>query len=175
MDVTLTRLDVKPNSLALLKVRDARISALRRPEVAKRLRLLVHGVSACLWCAEVRDRDEVRFHYRTSVVESLTGRPARFFGKDVQRWREIVHPDDRENWLQVWDRIRAGESSDFEYRIIWPDESIRWVRENVRVATRGDNRSLGLYGIVSDITVTKQLQERAVPINAAMHRLGHIV
>jgi len=175
VDITLTRLDVRTKSLTLLKVRDAWTYAFRGPTFAKRMRLLVHEVSACFWSAEIRNRDEVRFHYRSPVIERVTGRPASFFGSGLQRWHQIIHPDDRSQWQLEWKRLKAGNSSDTEYRIIWPDETVHWVRENVRVSARNSKRSICLYGIVSEITTTRQLPDSPTSISRQSDQLGHTV
>ena len=60
-----------------------------------------------------------------------------------------VHPDDRE-------QVRAGElrciatghNHDEEYRVVWPDGSIRWLRETGNVLKDGNGQAIKLMGVV---------------------------
>lgn len=77
-----------------------------------------------------------------------------------------VHPDDRE-------RVRAGElrcletgeNHDEEYRVVWPDSSIHWLRETGNVVKNHDRSVVKMMGVVRDITEERasasQLQQLA--------------
>jgi len=77
-----------------------------------------------------------------------------------------VHPDDRE-------QVRAGElrciatghNHDEEYRVVWPDGSIRWLRETGNVLKDANGQAIKMMGVVRDITEEKasvnQLQQLA--------------
>jgi len=67
-----------------------------------------------------------------------------------------VHPDDRV-------RVRAGElrcletgeNHDEEYRVIWPDGTIRWLRETGNVVKNNHDETIKMMGVVRDITEEK--------------------
>ena len=67
-----------------------------------------------------------------------------------------VHPDDRV-------RVRAGElrcletgeNHDEEYRVIWPDGTIRWLRETGNVVKNDHDETIKMMGVVRDITEEK--------------------
>ncbi|MGZ0787160.1 diguanylate cyclase [Pseudomonas sp. TKO26] len=77
-----------------------------------------------------------------------------------------VHPEDRE-------RVRAGElrcletgeNHDEEYRVVWPDGSIHWLRETGNVVKNVHDTTIKMLGVVRDITdekvSTRQLQQLA--------------
>jgi signal transduction histidine kinase len=71
-----------------------------------------------------------------------------------------VHPDDR---ADVMRRIEAGRSAlrgwSGEYRVIWPDASVHWVRTHVTVQHE-NGRATRMLGIISDISQQK-LDEQA--------------
>lgn len=89
-----------------------------------------------------------------------------------------VHPDDRE-------QVRAGElrciatghNHDEEYRVVWPDGSIRWLRETGNVLKDGNGQAIKMMGVVRDITEEKasvsQLQKlaRHDPLTGLPNRL----
>ena len=67
-----------------------------------------------------------------------------------------VHPDDRL-------RVRAGElrcletgeNHDEEYRVVWPDGTIRWLRETGNVVKNDHDETIKMMGVVRDITEEK--------------------
>jgi PAS domain S-box-containing protein len=70
-----------------------------------------------------------------------------------------VHPADR---AEVVRRIEAGRASlkgwSGEYRVVWPDGSVHWVRTNVTVQQEG-GKATHMLGIISEITQHKQAEE----------------
>ena len=77
------------------------------------------------------------------------------------RWLEAIHPDDRERALERWDRAvseRARYSA--EYRLLWPDGSIRWVMAAGRCVTDpATGRPLRFSGVVLDLTERRRTEE----------------
>src|SRR5262249_57480149 len=63
-------------------------------------------------------------------------------------------------WQAALRRLRAGQASQVDYRVVWPDASVRWLRESVRVARRPDGQSLQLDGVLTDFTDRKMSEER---------------
>ncbi|TFW38170.1 PAS domain-containing protein, partial [Pseudomonas fluorescens] len=67
-----------------------------------------------------------------------------------------VHPDDRA-------RVRAGElrcletgeNHDEEYRVVWPDGTLRWLRETGNVVKNEHDKTIKMMGVVRDITEEK--------------------
>jgi diguanylate cyclase (GGDEF)-like protein/PAS domain S-box-containing protein len=67
-----------------------------------------------------------------------------------------VHPDDRA-------RVRAGElrclatgeNHDEEYRVVWPDGTVRWLRETGNVVKNDHDDAIKMMGVVRDITEEK--------------------
>ncbi|MFW0754734.1 diguanylate cyclase domain-containing protein [Pseudomonas sp. H11T01] len=67
-----------------------------------------------------------------------------------------VHPDDRAQVRAGELRCLAtGENHDEEYRVIWPDGSIHWLRETGNVVKSTDDSTVKMMGVVRDITEEK--------------------
>jgi PAS domain S-box-containing protein len=66
-------------------------------------------------------------------------------------------------------RLKAGQSSQEEYRLVWPDGSVRWVRDSV-VVSRTET-GLRLDGILTDVTRRKAAQEALVKERALLRTL----
>lgn len=147
VDVTVTRLAVKPVPVVLLTVLPSRSSGSPKP-VAQRLNRIVAGAAHCLWSAVADAQGVVRIDYLSPAIQRVAGRPARYFGKDLVRWRELVLPLDLNIWERAWNTRRMGRSTDDEYRIVWPDGSSRWVFETVRAAPSGRVNTVQLFGVL---------------------------
>src|SRR3954469_16550296 len=163
VNVTITRLHLQPRTLALITARDMREQhethqRLQRAEAE--FRRVLAAVSDCLWSAEWTADNKWSYRYLSPVVENLTGRPAHHFLSDVAKWQDVIHPDDRSGWLQALRKLRGGVASQTEYRVVWPDGTVRWLRESVRVARKPDGSTLQLDGILTDFTERKKTEDR---------------
>lgn len=118
------------------------------------------SVSDYLWSAEVDRAGRLTYRYYSPVVERIAGRPAQFYMPGPERWLSTIHPEDHPRLENSYMRImeRQSDQEEEEYRIVLPDGTIRWVRDNVRVRkTRGGK--LRLDGVVSDITPRKRAED----------------
>jgi len=67
-----------------------------------------------------------------------------------------VHPEDRARVRAGEARcIATGENHDEEYRVIWPDGSIHWLRETGNVVKNVHDSAIKMMGVVRDITEEK--------------------
>ncbi|HEX4589430.1 MAG TPA: PAS domain S-box protein [Gemmataceae bacterium] len=169
VDVTFVRLSARPRPVALMRFREANGSADGGAGAAgARLKQLVAGVPDCLWSAEVNGRGEGHFQFLSSVVETIAGRPAGAIGKRLKAWRELIHPEDRNVWDEAFERRRSGKSTQDEYRIVWPDGSAQWVRDDARVVRANAAGAVSMFGVFTNITGWRHGE-------SAMHRLASVV
>lgn len=78
-----------------------------------------------------------------------------------------VHPDDREQVRAGELRcIETGENHDEEYRVVWPDGSVHWLRETGNVIKDDQGTPVKMMGVVRDITEEKAWANQ-------LHRLAH--
>ncbi len=71
-----------------------------------------------------------------------------------------IHPDDRELRLQAHKEAFEGGSLEYEARILWPDQSLHWVRVNGKVTYDGDGNPLRMYGTTMNIDDEKLQAEK---------------
>jgi two-component system, sensor histidine kinase and response regulator len=163
VNLTITRLHVKPRTLGLITardVRDQREAFLRLKKVEAEMRRVLTSVSDCLWSAKIDATGRWHYRYFSPVSESITGRQPRFFMDEPPEggalpWGQIVDPRDRAKWEQSVSRMQAGQSVHEEYRIIRADQTVCWIRESVRASRVGDDQALMLDGVITDITDQK--------------------
>jgi two-component system sensor histidine kinase/response regulator len=162
VNLTVARLHLQPKTLALITARDARAQHQARAELERaeaELRRVLTSVPDCLWSAEIDAAGHWTYRFISSVVEKLTGRPPEFFQAGVQHWRDLVHPEDRPRWEAALARLRAGQPSQEEYRVAWPDGTVHWLDGSVSVRRGADGRSLRLDGVLTDVTARRQAEE----------------
>lgn len=161
VNVTLSRLHVKPRTLALVAARDVRDQHAAQAQVRRaeeELRRVLAAVSDCLWTAEVDAAGKLTYRSVSPAVEQLVGQPADWFLGGVHRWWSLIHPEDQPRWERALIRLRAGQATHEEYRVAGPDGRYRWVRESVQVSAGG--RTLRLDGVIRDVSERKQVEER---------------
>jgi PAS domain S-box-containing protein len=87
---------------------------------------------------------------------TLHGVTSESFNPLDPRYIDIVHPDDRELAYKIVRTLRTGRPTrDAEYRIILPDGMVRWLRIDSRVLFDADGEPYASFGVVQDITDTK--------------------
>jgi diguanylate cyclase (GGDEF)-like protein/PAS domain S-box-containing protein len=68
-------------------------------------------------------------------------------------WDRVIHPEDREEVLgKTRTAMRAGESIDFEYRVVCRDGSVVWVRDRSCFIKDKSGQSLCWQGVIVDVT-----------------------
>jgi PAS domain S-box-containing protein len=100
--------------------------------------------------------------------------PKRFSG-NFDSWRATVHPEDvareTEKVLQTLD---AGPEYDSDFRIVWPDGSIRYIKANALVQRDETGRAVHMIGTNWDITPQKRMEEELARSNADLAQFASI-
>lgn len=96
----------------------------------------------------------------TAELEALYGLPPNGFEGKYENWRDRVHPDDIETTEEnLWNAVRGGPPYNTEFRVVWPDGSIRWVQGKGTVFFDETGQAVRVVGINTDITEEKYAQE----------------
>jgi PAS domain S-box-containing protein len=94
----------------------------------------------------------------TPELEALYGLPPGGFAKTQVAWEHFVHPEDRPEALR---RVTAGlemGQADGEWRVVWPDGTVRWLAGRWQVFKDADGTPLRMLGVNLDITARKQAE-----------------
>jgi PAS domain S-box-containing protein len=162
VNLTVTRLHIRPRTLALITARDVRErheDHMRLQKAEAELRQVLASSEDCLWSAEMDRGGHWAYRYLSPAVEKITGWPPDFFLSAPQRWRDIVHPEDRPRWEQGVRRLKTGEVVQQEYRLLRPDGTPRWVHDRVAVSGGTDGHPLRLDGVLADTTDHREVEE----------------
>lgn len=134
-----------------------------RDELSNRVELIASSMGVGLW------------EWRLPVGQ-MTWSEQMFalVGHDVPRsmgeWRALIHPEDRErSHALLIDVIKRGDSTQLDYRTVWPDGSAHWLANRVRAERAADGRAVRLFGVTWDITERK-IAESALTAKEAAER-----
>jgi PAS domain S-box-containing protein len=171
--------DWRPDETQLMRDITARLwSAYKRARAVEALRdseeRLRHALEAGRMGVWERDTriDAVKWSKESYTILGLSPFSLE---PSYQTWAERVHPDD----LPVAnEKMRKGieEKGEFryEYRIIWPDGSVRWVEGHGKPVYDEDGQCLKVSGLIVDITETKQAELNTQFINQLDFELSQI-
>jgi two-component system, cell cycle sensor histidine kinase and response regulator CckA len=97
----------------------------------------------------------------SDVQQRLHGMTPGSFGGTIEAFFAAVHPSDRERIRnEVARSVAQNADRRFEYRVEWPDGSIRWIAMFGRSFHGEQGRPVRSAGIGMDITRQKELHER---------------
>jgi PAS domain S-box-containing protein len=79
---------------------------------------------------------------------------------DIDRFRNAIHPDDREALQQaVQDSLNTGMEYEGDHRILLPNGQIRWLAERGRVEFTDEGKPARMRGVSFDVTPRKLGEE----------------
>jgi two-component system sensor kinase FixL len=136
----------------------------------KRLNLAADSADLGLWEWDIA-RNEI---WITDKGRSLFG-----FGAseklDFDRFRSRLHPEDRESVLKaVENSLRTGAEYRSEYRVVLPNEQLRWIAGRGHVEFNGNGQPARIRGASLDITKRKQAEEQAARQRNEMAHLSRV-
>lgn len=137
----------------LTDVTEKHRAAAKFTEVHDRLNSILFLSHAAVWSASL---DGFAIDYISAGCEPIFGRtPAEFIEKP-NLWIEAIHPDDRESvYAQNIAELRQTGEVMFEYRIVRPDGTVRWVANSIRLKRDSEGSLIRKEGAVFDITKEK--------------------
>jgi PAS domain S-box-containing protein len=85
--------------------------------------------------------------------EPLTGGTGRSI-RNFAAWLDAVHPDDRSAVREAMRRVLDRKTNDFEaeFRVVWPDGTVRWLRSAGRAIADVDGGIREIAGVSMDVT-----------------------
>jgi PAS domain S-box-containing protein len=143
------------NAERLLAEEQARASeALRDREDVLQIALRANGMGLWVWDLQencIQWSDEV---YRIVAREPGSIEPA------LAAWMRFIHPEDVDQVRQAVARTREdGVEYHEQYRVVWPDGTVRWVESQGRCQRNGQGQVTRVVGVLADVTSRKQQEE----------------
>ncbi len=96
----------------------------------------------------------------SETLEPLHGLAPGTFGGSFEDFIQLIHPEDRESLQQaVADAIEQGTNYDIEFRVVWPDGSVRWMEGKGLAFKDESGKPVRMTGLAMDIADRKQAEE----------------
>jgi PAS domain S-box-containing protein len=128
-----------------------------------RLRLAMESGKSVAWDWDIKSGRDSWF----GDLRTVFGIPSDSYIGNVEDFRRRVHPEDRDKVLTAAnDAMKGHRPYTVEFRILWPDGTVRWVEATGKFYYSPDGEAVRMLGMDVDITERK-LAEEAL---AAMRR-----
>ncbi|MEM9539703.1 MAG: PAS domain S-box protein [Cyanobacteria bacterium P01_E01_bin.42] len=131
-------------------------TTLAKQQVQAELDRIMASLEDLVWSV---DATQWKLTYLNPAVEKIFGRKGEEFLADASLWLEVVHPDDRDRAAAETQMLLVAGERRFEYRILRPDGTTRWISYHARVTYDETGNPLQIDGITSDITRRKEVEE----------------
>jgi len=106
------------------------------------------------------DSDSDTMLYISPAYEKVWGRTIQSAYEDPQSWLMAIHPEDSCRAMATLEtQFRTGDEFEEEYRIIRPDQTIRWVWVRAFPVRNDHGKVVRFVGIAEDITERKESEE----------------
>jgi PAS domain S-box-containing protein len=126
-------------------------------ESEEKFRQLADHITDVFW---ITSADLATVHYVSPGYETTWGRSTESLYGDAQERIKAVLPEDRERVYAIFQGLMGNVPKvSVEYRIGRPDGTVRWIHERGFQVRDAAGCLVGLNGIASDITESKQIEE----------------
>jgi PAS domain S-box-containing protein len=143
---------------ALLSVLEDEKRAGRSLRASEELfRQAVENIREVFWTV---DATTGRILYVSPGYRTVWGRSPESLSDSPTAWSETIHEEDRARVLQAAQAHQASGTYDETYRIVRPDGTLRWVRDQAFPVRDEAGKVTRIVGVAEDITQRKQLEER---------------
>jgi PAS domain S-box-containing protein len=141
----------------------------RRTELSsseENLRIALDAARMGTWLWRV-GADRVYWSDRAVAIFGLA--PGEFRGTRMA-YLSLVHPDDLAQVERVIQEAITSAQSDYHiiHRIVWPDQTVRWIEATGRIYRDDMRRPTHLAGTVLDITERRQAEDERARAEAAL-------
>ncbi|MHA3771700.1 sensor histidine kinase [Verrucomicrobiota bacterium sgz303538] len=158
------------NALAALESRRQQVEA-NFQKSEERLRRALEAAHLGAWERDLKT-NTIQW---SEALEDIFGLHRGSFDGRFENLLKLIHSDDREMVQVCLDRVIKGTERSYciDYRICWPDGSVRWLAARGNTMRDKNGEPVSLAGTVVDITERKLLERELIEAsNREQRRLG---
>ena len=138
-------------------------AALRDSE--EKFRQLAENIQDVFWMTEIQKSQII---YVSPAYEIIWQRSRENIYRNILDWLEAIHPEDRPQVEAAYTQQQQTGIYDLEYRIVRPDNSIRWIRDRGFPIRDEAGNIIRMTGIAEDISDRKQTEAELRELNLAL-------
>jgi PAS domain S-box-containing protein len=151
-----------------------KLAELKAAEAEERFRELADWSPVSPWAFELTTDEAdgtIRVDYVGPAIGQTLGYPVSRWIDDLERWYEMVHPDDRDELRRAMrHHLATGAPWTLDYRMIAADGRLVWVRDRGRCAARDEEgRPARFVGAIADITEDRRRLDEVVAATRSTH------
>jgi PAS domain S-box-containing protein len=106
-----------------------------------------------------------------NVMYQLYGIDGKDFAGAYESWFSTIHPEDRRRVQSAMEGTLRGEAEFApEFRVVWPDGTVRHIKARSRTTFDRQNRPLRVVGVNYDLTEQKQIQASLDALNTELEQ-----
>ena len=155
LEVRLLHGEVKAHGRLLEETVLERTAELRRSE--EMFRELAANIPEALW---IRDSEQQTLQYVNPAWQKLSGLCA-VPGDPIEKIYQTIHPEDLQRVTHERRKAPGAHTSN-EYRLMRPDQSVRWVHARTFPIANPSGKAPWLVEIIEDVTQRKEVQRQLV-------------
>lgn len=123
----------------------------------ERLNLATAAAQIGIWDWDIQ-KDQLVWDERMYKLYGTT--QAQFPGA-YEAWLNGIYPDDRDSSNETSQQAVRGEKDyDTEFRVVWTDGSVHWIKANGQVFRDAQGTALRMVGVNYDVTESKRTEEQ---------------
>lgn len=138
-------------------------------ESEEKFREIAENIEEVFWIIDIKMNQVI---YISPAYEEIWGLSCKSLYENPKSWIDSIHPDDRERAMNMlFDKtqnVYIG-NKDLEYRIIRPDNEVRWISGKGFPIFNESGELYRIVGIARDITNLKKAQE-AIKVSENYYR-----
>ena len=123
----------------------------------ERFRQLADNIQEAFWMTDAESGREI---YMSPAIETIWGRSIQHMMHEPDAYLSSIFPEDQPAVLDAIAKEKRGEKMQFEYRIVRPDGSLRWIWDRAFPIFDETGTVRRIAGISADITERKEAAEK---------------
>lgn len=124
-------------------------------ESEQRFRQVVENIGEVFWMTDIEKKTMI---YISPGYEKIWGRTVASLYASPDTWLESVHSEDRDYIMQA-SMEQSTKAYDVEYRILRPDNTIRWIHDRAFSVNDTDGKTRRIVGVAADVTERRKAQQ----------------
>lgn len=129
----------------------------RLKESEENLENIANNVEVGIWSMDLASSQIV---YVSPALEKITGYNPEVFLNGEKAWEDLLHSDDKKEYLDRQSQLLHGRMLHHQYRIIMANHEVKWVEDKTFPILNAKGQLVRLDGIIQDISERKRIEER---------------